>query len=93
MKFVSPGSLVLIPRWPPSSCVMIWLQARPIPMLKSLTFSKFCFILSSKNGTKSIFYRASVMPMPESMTSVLKMKSSSSFIELRLELFTMPLEG
>ena len=55
---------------PPMPSTITLLQLRPIPMLWSLTRSKFCFFWSSKKGSKSICCRSSLIPMPVSTTSV-----------------------
>jgi len=70
LKIVRFFWLNLIFTSPPSEFALVLLNASPMPMLLSFTAIKFCFNLSSKKGTNSIFCLSELMPRPVSMTSV-----------------------
>ena len=57
---------------PPIALAMALLHAKPIPMELFSTWLRFCFSLSSRKGTKSIFQRSFEIPRPLSTISVSK---------------------
>ena len=67
---VNLGSLLVKNTSPSSFATISLLLASPMPMVRSFTFSKFCFALSSKNGWKRRFYRLGQIPWPVSTTCV-----------------------
>ena len=73
-KELIPSLLFFKVMSPPRALAMVELQAKPMPVEKFCTNLKFYFILSSKNGSKSIFCLSLDMPRPESIISVSRTK-------------------
>ena len=68
VKTVRDGSEWLINTFPLSLLAISLLLDSPIPVVLSSTFSKFCFVINSKNGRNSNFCLCGEIPLPVSAT-------------------------
>ena len=70
VKTVNSGSLLVMNTSPFSFAAMSLLFANPIPVVRSLTFSKHYLALSSRNGSNSRCYLEGQIPYPVSTMCV-----------------------